>query len=143
MNNHIIDQYNLHRFVQAQTPVYDAVCAELRGGLKVTHWMWFVFPQLMGLSSSTTSKRFAITCLAEAEEYLKHPILDPRLRQCTELVTQISGRSIKRILGLIDSLKFQSSMTLFSHATKDNQIFDAALQKFYDGQYDELTLKLL
>ena len=109
----------------------------------MTHWMWFIFPQLEGLSSSSTSRKFAISCLEEAVAYIEHPILGPRLRECTELLNATSGRTIKRILGLTDSLKFQSCMTLFARATKDDNVFKDALQKFYQGQQDQVTLNRL
>ena len=134
------DYYNLYRFVEAQTSVYDQVCSELRQGFKMTHWMWFIFPQLEGLSSSSTSRKFAISSLEEAVAYLEHPILGPRLRECTELLNETSGRTIKRILGLTDSLKFQSCMTLFANTTNDSMVFDDALQKFYEGRQDRFTL---
>ncbi len=137
------DRYNLYRFVEAQNSVYDQVCSELRQGLKMTHWMWFIFPQLEGLSSSATSRKFAISSLEEAAVYLEHPILGPRLRQCTELLNATSGRSIKRILGNTDSLKLQSCMTLFAKATQDANVFKDALQKFYEGQQDQVTLDRL
>ena len=137
------DHYELHRFVEAQYPVYDQVCSELRQGLKMTHWMWFVFPQLEGLSSSATSRKFAISSLEEATAYLEHRVLGPRLRQCTGLANATSGRAIKQILGPTDSLKFRSSMTLFAKATKDNKVFEDALKKFYEGQYDQLTVDRL
>ena len=137
------DHYDLYRFVAAQNPVYDQVCLELRQGFKITHWMWFVFPQLEGLSSSTTSKKFAISSLEEAVAYLEHPILGSRLRQCTELVNATSGRTIKRILGATDSLKFQSCMTLFAQVTKESKVFEDALQIFYGGELDRLTLSRL
>ena len=133
------DYYNLYRFVEAQNPVYDQVCSELRQGFKMTHWMWFIFPQLEGLSSSSTSWKFVISGLEEAAAYIEHPILGLRLRQCTELLNLTSGRTIKRILGLTDSLKLQSCMTLFARATKDNNVFKDALQKFYEGQQDQVT----
>ena len=137
------DHYDLYRFVVAQHPVYDQVCSELRQGFKMTHWMWFIFPQLEGLSSSSTSRKFAISSLEEAVAYLEHPILGSRLRQCTELLNSTSGRTIKRILGLTDSLKFQSCMTLFAKAANDSKIFEDALQKFYEGEQDQLTLEYL
>ena len=137
------DHYDLYRFVVAQHPVYDQVCSELRQGFKMTHWMWFIFPQLERLSSSATSRKFAISSLEEAVAYLEHPILGPRLRQCTELVNATSGRPIRRILGFTDSLKFQSSMTLFAQATNESRVFEDSLQKFYDGQRDKLTLENL
>ena len=143
MNQYPDDPYHLERFVEAQNPVYDQVCWELQQGLKMTHWMWFVFPQLEGLSSSVTSRKFAISSLEETVAYLEHPILGPRLRQCTELVNATSGRTIKQILGPTDNMKFQSSMTLFAQATKENKVFEDALQKFYQGRYDKLTLEYL
>ena len=143
MNDRPDDYYDLYRFVEVQDPIYDQVCSELRQGLKLTHWMWFVFPQLEGLSLSATSREFAISSLEEAIAYLEHPLLGPRLRQCTELVNSTSGKTIKQILGPTDSLKFRSSMTLFAHATKENRVFESALQKFFDGQYDHLTLERL
>jgi len=143
MSGNTDDHYDLYRFVVAQHPVYDQVCSELRQGFKMTHWMWFIFPQLEGLSSSATSRKFAISSLEEAVAYLEHPILGPRLRQCTELVNATSGRTIKRILGVTDSLKFQSSMTLFAQATNESRVFEDSLQKFYDGQRDKLTLENL
>ena len=143
MNDRPDDYYDLYRFVEVQDPIYDQSCSELRQGLKLTHWMWFVFPQLEGLSLSATSRKFAISSLEEAIAYLEHPLLGPRLRQCTELVNSTSGKTIKQILGPTDSLKFRSSMTLFAHATKENSVFESALQKFFDGQYDHLTLERL
>ena len=143
MSGNNVDYYDLYRFVEAQNPVYDQVCSELRQGFKMTHWMWFVFPQLEGLSSSSTSRKFAISSLEEAVAYIEHPILERRLRECTELLNATSGRTIKRILGLTDSLKFQSCMTLFAKATNDSKIFEDALQKFYEGEQDQLTLERL
>ena len=143
MNNYSEDLYNLDRFVEAQEPVYDRVCCEVAQGFKKTHWMWFVFPQITGLSSSPTSRKFSISSLDEATAYLSHLILGPRLIECTNLVNNVTGKTINEILGSIDSLKFRSSMTLFSHATIENQLFKEALQKYFSGQYDQLTLDRL
>ena len=143
LNRHLSDPYALERFVEAQDSVYDQVCWELQQGLKITHWMWFIFPQLEGLSSSVTSRKFAISSLEEAVAYLEHPMLGSRLRQCTQLLNATSGRTIKRILGLTDSLKFQSCMTLFAKAANDSKIFEDALQKFYEGEQDQLTSEYL
>src|SRR5437868_7997265 len=137
------DPYQLHRFVDAQNPVYAQVCAELRAGLKESHWMWFIFPQIKGLGHSFMATTFAISSLKEAKAYLKHPILGPRLRECTQLVIQTEGRSIEDIFGYTDSMKFRSSMTLFAHATSDNEIFKDALQKYFGGEFDRLTLERL
>ena len=133
MNKHISDPYDLEHFVEAQNPVYDQVCSELRQGLKMTHWMWFIFPQIEGLSSSAMSKRFSISSLEEAAAYLRHPILGQRLIQCTELVINTSDRTLKRILGSTDSMKFRSCMILFAHTTTRNEMFEDALQKYFAG----------
>jgi uncharacterized protein (DUF1810 family) len=135
--------FDFQRFVDAQDPVFESVCSELRAGRKTSHWMWFVFPQLKGLGRSAASERFAISSLAEAEAFLKHPILGPRLRTATGLVNAVQGRSIHDILGSPDDLKFRSAMTLFARATHDNAIFVEALQKYYAGEPDPITVQLL
>jgi len=125
------DLYDLERFFKAQDPVFDQVLAELRAGRKQSHWMWFVFPQLKGLGHSAMAIRYAISSQDEAEAYLQHPILGPRLRECTRLVNLIEGRSIEQIFGYPDYLKFRSCMTLFAQAVSDNQLFVSALQKYF------------
>jgi uncharacterized protein (DUF1810 family) len=105
--------------------------------------MWYIFPQITGLGSSTTAQKFAISSLAEAAAYLYHPVLGPRLRTCTELVSAIEGRSIEEIFGYPDHLKFHSSITLFARAAPHEPIFQAALQKYFGGRLDQLTLKRL
>lgn len=135
------DPYDLQRFVEAQNPVFEQVCSELRAGRKESHWMWFVFPQLKGLGHSPMADKFGITSRAEAEAYLQHSILGPRLREAAGLVGLIEGRSIEQIFGYPDNLKFQSSMTLFAHITTDNHIFEAAVQKYFGGQFDDATLE--
>lgn len=137
------DPYNLQRFVDAQAPVYERVVAELRQGQKQSHWMWFVFPQITGLGSSAMAQQFAISSRAEAEAYLAHPLLGPRLRDCTRLVTAVQSRAIEAILGNPDDLKFRSSMTLFASVTPDNKVFIDALDKYYDGERDRATLQRL
>src|SRR5438094_4459284 len=122
------DPYNLQRFVDAQKPVFESVCTQLRDGRKTGCWMWFVFPQFRGLAPSDMSRRFAISSQAEAEAYMLNPILGPRLRECAALVTAIHDSSIRQIFGSPDDLKFHSCMTLFSHATPDNQVFLDALK---------------
>jgi uncharacterized protein (DUF1810 family) len=137
------DPYNLQRFLDAQDSVYEEVCRELRDGYKRSHWMWFIFPQIKGLGHSPLARKFAISSLQEAEAYLKHPILGSRLRECTRLVTLLEGRSIDQIFGSPDNLKFRSSMTLFAHATPDNEVFKHALQKYFGAEFDPLTLERL
>jgi uncharacterized protein (DUF1810 family) len=137
------DPYNLRRFVDAQNPVYGRVCCELRQGRKRTHWMWFVFPQIEGLSSSQMARKFAISSLAEARAYLAHSLLGPRLTECTRLVNQVEGRPIEQIFGYPDDLKFRSSMTLFARATAENQVFMDALRKYFRGELDPATIDRL
>lgn len=137
------DPYDLQRFVDAQSRVYDTVVAELRGGRKRSHWIWFIFPQIAGLGSSPTAARYAISSLPEARAYLKHDVLGPRLRECVRLVNEIEGRSIDDIVGWPDNLKVRSSMTLFARATDDNGDFVALLDKYYNGQVDPPTLERL
>ncbi len=138
----VIDPHDLQRFVDAQGPVYEQVCSELRQGRKRGHWMWFVFPQIAGLGHSATARRFAIASREEAQAYLQHPVLGPRLRECTRLVNLVEGRTLEQIFGFPDEVKFRSSMTLFAHATPDNQVFEDALRKYCGGAYDPLTLEL-
>jgi uncharacterized protein (DUF1810 family) len=135
--------FDFERFVAAQEPVFDTVCAELRAGRKTSHWMWFIFPQLQGLGRSPTAMHFGIASLAEAESYLRHPVLGPRLRTATGLMNGIQGRSIREILGSPDDLKFRSCMTLFSRATRDNAAFIEALNKYYAGEPDPITIQIL
>jgi uncharacterized protein (DUF1810 family) len=129
--------------VDAQNPVYKQVLAELRNGQKEGHWMWFIFPQLRGLGHSHMAAAFGIASRQEAEAYLEHPILGQRLRECTHLMNLVEGRSIDQILGHPDDLKFRSSMTLFSSIKLYNQVFTDALQKYFGGQPDRLTLERL
>ena len=135
------DPFMLEHFVDAQNPFYDRVCAELQQGFKRSHWMWFIFPQIEGLGHSSLAIKFAISSLYEAKAYIRHPILGPRLIHCTKLVCDTEGRTINEILGYPDDLKFRSCMTLFSHATPDNQVFEDALQKYFEGQYDPLSVE--
>jgi uncharacterized protein (DUF1810 family) len=137
------DPFDLKRFVDAQEPVYGDVVDELRAGRKRSHWMWFVFPQLRGLGGSAMAARFGIASLQEARAYLSHELLGPRLRECTQLVNQVQGRSAEEIFGSPDDLKLRSSMTLFAHATEDNHDFIAVLDTYYDGHQDRLTVERL
>jgi uncharacterized protein (DUF1810 family) len=137
------DPFDLQRFVKAQNPVYEQVCAELRAGQKEGHWMWFVFPQLRGLGHSAMAIAFGIASRQEAAAYLDHVVLGPRLRECTRLVNILEGRSISQILGYPDDLKFRSSMTLFATVASDNQVFNDGLQKYFGGEPDRLTLEQL
>jgi uncharacterized protein (DUF1810 family) len=136
------DPFDLQRFVDAQTPLYQRVLAELRQGRKQSHWMWFIFPQLAGLGHSAMARQFAIASREEAVAYLGHGVLGPRLRQCAALVNAVEGRTITEILGSPDDLKFCSSMTLFGAVSSDPE-FATAIAKFYGGRSDQKTLALL
>ncbi|HMK85634.1 MAG TPA: DUF1810 domain-containing protein [Steroidobacteraceae bacterium] len=137
------DPHELERFIEAQRPVFEEVVAELRAGRKSSHWIWFIFPQIQGLGRSAMAERFAIRSLAEAQAYLSHPILGPRLVTCTRLVLAVEGRSIRQILGTPDDLKFRSSMTLFARASAGDPAFTEALEKYFAGEHDPLTLARL
>jgi uncharacterized protein (DUF1810 family) len=139
----MLSRHHLERFVDAQNPVYEQVCSELREGRKTGHWMWFVFPQIKGLGYSQMAAMFAISSLEEAEAYLRHPVLGTRLRECTRLVTLVEGRTASEIFGYPDDLKFRSCMTLFVRATPENKVFLDALEKYFSGKLDPLTLERL
>jgi uncharacterized protein (DUF1810 family) len=134
------DPFNLQRFVDAQNPVIKQVQAELQRGAKAGHWMWFIFPQIEGLGHSSMAQKFGISSRAEAEAYLEHPILGPRLIECTRLVNLVEGRSVEEIFGDIDTMKFRSSMTLFVQVADDNAVFADALKKHFAGRPDLQTL---
>ena len=137
------DPFELSRFVEAQEHSYDQALREIRSGRKLSHWMWYVFPQLEGLGSSPTSKRYAIKSLDEAAAYLRHPVLGPRLLACTEAVLGVAGRTAEDIFGPIDALKLRSSATLFACASSRRSVFDQLLDRYFAGARDERTLNLL
>lgn len=134
------DPFNVQRFVEAQDPVLPAVLAELAAGRKRTHWMWFVFPQIAGLGRSAMAQRYALASLAEAQAYLAHPVLGPRLVQCANLVNATEGRGITAILGTPDDAKFHSCMTLFALAAPGQAVFRTALDQYFGGLPDPLTV---
>lgn len=137
------DPFDLQRFLDAQQSVYDHVCAELAAGHKRSHWMWFIFPQIRGLGHSDMARKYALSSREEAKAYSDHPILGARLRECSRLVEKVQDRSIDAIFGYPDNLKFHSSMTLFSQAASDHQIFTACLKKYFGGTLDAATLAQL
>jgi uncharacterized protein (DUF1810 family) len=139
----MIGAHKLQHFVDAQAPVYQSVLAELEGGKKRSHWMWFIFPQLRGLGRSEMAQRYALDSLADARSYLAHPILGARLFECSALVCAIQDRPIAAIFGTPDDMKFHSCMTLFSQARPEHPIFIECLQKYFDGRPDAATLALL
>jgi uncharacterized protein (DUF1810 family) len=138
------DPFNLERFVLAQEGVFETALQELKRGRKETHWMWFIFPQIMGLGSSAMAQRYAIRSRAEAEAYLQHPVLAQRLRQSAEALLMVDGKSATEIMGFPDDMKLRSSMTLFAQTSIQNEnLFQQVLNKYYQGQPDERTLALL
>jgi uncharacterized protein (DUF1810 family) len=135
--------FDATRFVAAQEPVIDAVRAELRAGRKRSHWMWFVFPQLRSLGRSSTARFYGLADLAEARAYHAHPVLGPRLVECTRLVEAHPGEELTAIFGTPDDLKFRSCMTLFAAAAPQEPAFAAALRQRFAGSGDPLTLAAL
>ena len=143
MEKDVNDPYHLQRFVDAQQPVFEDVCRELLDGRKQSHWMWFIFPQIRGLGRSEMALRFAISSRDEAAAYLEHAILGARLRKCSRIVAALNGHSIEDIFGYPDTMKFQSSMTLFAHVATDNEVFNDCLRKYFEGEADPHTLARL
>lgn len=137
------DSHDLARFLAAQEPVYEVALAELRAGRKRSHWMWFIFPQLLGLGRSSIARYYGITGPGEAAAYLAHPVLGARLLECTQAVLQHPETSIDAIFGYPDTLKFRSCMTLFATVAGSGSLFDKALQAFFEGEPDEETLQLI
>jgi uncharacterized protein (DUF1810 family) len=135
------DPYDLQRFVAAQEAggTYDHAVAELRGGRKTSHWMWFIFPQIAGLGYSQASRTYAITSLDEARAYLAHPVLGARLIECATLLTGLPGRTAEQIFGEVDALKLCSSITLFMHADPGEPVFRQVLDQYFGGSPDSAT----
>jgi uncharacterized protein (DUF1810 family) len=139
------DPFRLARFEIAQDDggTYAAAVSELRAGRKVSHWMWFIFPQIFGLGQSSMSRTYAITSPAEAKAYLEHPVVGSRLIECTRILTELTGRSAQDILGATDAMKLRSSMTLFAHVASDTALFRQVLNEYFDGVADEETERRL
>jgi uncharacterized protein (DUF1810 family) len=137
------DPHDLRRFIVAQEQDYDAALAELRGGRKRSHWMWYVFPQFDGLGVSATSRRYAVKSVAEAEAYLRHPVLGARLRECAEAVLDIDGRSAAEIFGPPDDMKLRSCATLFAYTSQEGSVFHRIIDRYFGGRHDDRTLQLI
>jgi uncharacterized protein (DUF1810 family) len=137
------DPYELGRFIAAQEESYARALAEIRSGRKQSHWMWYIFPQYEGLGSSPTSRRYAIKSLAEAEAYLRHPVLGPRLVECAEAALGVDGRSASELFGSPDDLKLKSCATLFAAVSPAGSVFERLLDAFFRGNRDEKTLRLI
>jgi uncharacterized protein (DUF1810 family) len=135
--------YNLERFVTAQKGTYEAALREIKNGHKESHWIWFIFPQMRGLGISRMSDYYGIGSLEEAKEYLRHPVLGPRLKEISEVLLKLSSDNADEIFGWPDNMKLRSSMTLFSEADAENRIFAGVLRKFFKGEKDERTLELI
>jgi len=140
---HDNDPFQLNRFVSAQERVYEGVLEELRDGQKRSHWIWYIFPQIEGLAYSSTSKYYAITGIEEARQYLDHPVLGVRLMECTQILLAIEGRSISQIFGYPDDMKLRSSMTLFAQVSAPRSVFVRVLDKYFNGEHDDKTLRIL
>jgi uncharacterized protein (DUF1810 family) len=141
MDAEVRDESALARFEAAQDAggSYERALAELRAGRKTSHWIWFVFPQIAGLGRSEMSQKYAISSLAEARAYVRHPLLGARLRECTCALLEHDGVSAEHVLGSVDAMKFRSSMTLFARAAPEQELFGRALEKFFDGVADAAT----
>jgi uncharacterized protein (DUF1810 family) len=139
------DPHRLQRFVDAQDDdgTYESALRELRDGRKRSHWMWFIFPQIAGLGQSPTSRRYAISSLEEARAYVAHPVLGPRLEECVRALLARTGASARDIFGGIDAMKLRSSMTLFHRADPDNALYTEVLDRYFGGEPDEATDRLL
>ncbi len=136
------DRYDLQRFVDAQDVggTYSAAVREVGTGLKLSHWMWFVFPQIAGLGRSSTAARFAITGRAESQAYLAHPVLGARLRECATVLAELPETDPVTVFGPVDAQKLRSSMTLFTLAAPDEPVFRQVLERYFGGALDELTI---
>jgi uncharacterized protein (DUF1810 family) len=139
------DPYRLRRFVDAQNAngTYQEVISELRSGRKSSHWMWYVFPQVKGLGQSSMANHYGIASLAEAQAYLRHPVLGPRLIECAQLLLAIDGKGATDIFGSLDAMKLRSSMTLFSRADPQQAVFRQVLDRYFQGSEDPETIRRL
>ena len=133
------DQYDLERFVSAQSTTYDHALAELRRGQKTSHWMWFIFPQVAGLGRSEISRQYAICSLNEAQAYLAHPVLGPRLVECATVLAHTQGKTAVEIMGQVDAQKLRSCMTLFMRAAPRQEVFARVLGHYFPAGADPAT----
>jgi uncharacterized protein (DUF1810 family) len=138
-----MDPFDLERFVQAQEPDFSQALSEIKSGRKSSHWMWYIFPQIEGLGSSWTSRRYSVKSVEEAKAYLSHPVLGPRLVECAKAVVDVQGRSALEIFGSPDDLKLRSCATLFASVSSEGSVFREIIDKYFGGQPDERTLRLI
>ena len=137
------DPYDLERFLQAQEEDYEQALSEITRGRKGSHWMWYIFPQFEGLGFSPTSRRYSLKSVAEAEAYLAHPVLGPRLVECAEALLRVEGVSAVEIFGSPDDMKLRSCATLFAGVSSEGSVFHRVIDKYFDGQPDDRTLRLI
>jgi uncharacterized protein (DUF1810 family) len=137
------DPYDLARFVRAQESDYDQAMSEIHGGRKRSHWMWYIFPQFDGLGVSSTSRQYAIKSVAEAEAYLRHPVLGPRLLESVQAVLDVEGRSALEVFGSPDDMKLRSCATLFAGVSPAGSVFEQLLDRYFGGERDDKTLRLI
>jgi uncharacterized protein (DUF1810 family) len=137
------DPHDLDRFVQAQEGDYERALSEVRAGRKRSHWIWYIFPQYDGLGFSETSRRYSNKSVAEAEAYLAHPVLGPRLTECAEAALHVEGRSALEVFGSLDDMKLRSCATLFAHVSPAGSVFERLLGKYFDGERNDRTLRLI
>lgn len=137
------DPHNLNRFVEAQAGSYDLALSEIRAGRKRSHWMWYIFPQFVGLGSTQMSRRYALGSIAEVDAYLRHPILGSRLVECCKAVLQVYDQSARDIFGSPDDMKLRSCTTLFAKASGSGSIFEKVLDQYFAGNPDQRTLLLI
>ncbi|MBE6748945.1 MAG: DUF1810 domain-containing protein [Ruminococcaceae bacterium] len=138
-----MDANSLNRFIEAQVRMYETALTEIKNGMKVSHWIWFIFPQLRGLGRSDTAYTYGINGIEEAKEYLAHPVLSARLTEISETLLVHKNEDIEYIMGGIDAMKLRSSMTLFALVSEENSVFHQVLDCFYNGEMDENTIKLI
>lgn len=139
-----MNDHSLQRFLEAQLNTYDTALCEIKSGRKLSHWMWFIFPQLKGLGRSCTAQFYGIEDFEEARLYLQHPILGKRLKEITSVLLTQPNSNAHAVFGSPDDLKLHSSLTLFAHVSeKENSVFHEALTRFFEGKFDVNTLQLL
>ena len=138
-----VDSYDLARFVEAQEHSYARALSEIRSGQKRSHWMWYIFPQFDGLGFSSTSRRYSIKSVAEADAYLRHPVLGPRLLESARATLALEGRSAVEVFGSPDDMKLRSSATLFANVSPAGSVFGQLLDRYFGGEPDDQTLRLL
>ena len=138
-----MEQYNLSRFIDAQETTYEGAMLELARGRKESHWIWYIFPQIVGLWNSETTKIFSIKSLEEGRAYLEHPVLGPRLVEACEILLTLKGTSINEVMGFPDDLKLLSSMTLFETFSESNSVFTRIIEIYFDSERDEATLEII